>query len=341
LRENGIVRGQRGVARTHLIRHNHQELNRRAEVMMHPGFTSPLVSTEFLSQHLHDKDMRIIDVRWRSRYENGRGVSFDDHEGYLAGHIPGAVFAGMQGDLSDPSHPIPDMLVPADAFAAAMERLGIGNDTLVVAYDNMGFPLGSARLWWALSYYGHDRIHVLDGGLRQWQLERRPLSTEVPDVRPAKFVPAPRAYWVASKQDVVAAIGQTDTVIIDCLTPELYGGKGDRHLWGQRSGHIPGAVNVPYFANVDPRLASITAAERDQLLASGRPFTFSSATELGALYAGAGVTPDKKVITYCGRGYAGACGLLALKLLGHADARLYDGSWAEWSADPDLPAELG
>jgi len=301
---------------------------------------SPLVSTEWLSQHLGDADLRIVDVRWRSRYENGRGISFDDHEGYLAGHIPGAVFAGMIGDLSDPNHPIPDMLAQADQFAEVMGRLGIGKDTLVVAYDNMGFPLGSARLWWALSYYGHDRVRVLDGGLRQWHQEQRPLTTDVPVVQPAVFVPHTHSEWIAAKEDVVAALGRTDTVIIDCLTPELYQGRSDRHLWGQRPGHIPGAVNVPYLANIDPTLATATTAERERLLASGRSFTFAASEALAGLYESAGVTAEKEVITYCGRGYAGACGLLALKVLGHQRARLYDGSWAEWSADASLLAEV-
>jgi thiosulfate/3-mercaptopyruvate sulfurtransferase len=299
---------------------------------------SPLVSTEWLSRHLNDESVRIVDVRRRSRYENGRGISFDDHEGYLAGHIPGAVFARMVGDLSDPNHPVPDMLVQADQFAQVMGRLGIGNETFVVVYDNMGFPLGSARLWWALSYYGHDRVRVLDGGLRQWQHEQHPIATDVPVVQPTIFVPKRRADWIAAKQDVVAALGQTDTVIIDCLTPELYRGSGDRNPWGQRPGHIPGAVNVPYPANIDPRLAALTAAEC--LLVSGRSFTFASARELAALYESAGVSADSEVITYCGRGYAAACGLLALKLLGHRKARLYDGSWTEWSADPSLPVEV-
>jgi len=134
---------------------------------VHPDQTSPLVSTKWLSQHLNDDNVRIVDVRWRSRYENGRGISFDDREGYLAGHLPGAVFVRMVGELSDPNHPVPDMLVEADQFAKVMGRIGIGNNTLVIAYDNMGAPLGSARFWWALSYYGHDRVRVLDGGLRQ------------------------------------------------------------------------------------------------------------------------------------------------------------------------------
>jgi len=302
--------------------------------------SSPLVTTEWLASRLSDPGVRVVDVRWRSRYENGRGISFDDHDGYLAGHIPGAVFAGMIADLSDPRHPIPDMLVGAEEFARVMGRLGIGNDTSVIAYDNMGFPLGSARLWWALSYYGHDRVRVLDGGLRTWRAEGRPLSTDVPSPTQVAFTPRVRPEWQASKEDVAAAIGRAETVIVDCLTPELYRGGGERHLWGQRAGHIPGAVNVPYMANIDPELAAVTAAERERMLASGRSFEFGSPEALARLYMDAGVTPEREVITYCGRGYAGACGLLALKLLGYERARLYDGSWAEWSADPSLPAEV-
>jgi thiosulfate/3-mercaptopyruvate sulfurtransferase len=192
--------------------------------------SSPLITTERLAAQLGDPHLRVVDVRWRSRYENGRGISFDDHDGYLAGHIPGAVFAGMIADLSDPGHAIPDMLVGPEQFARVMARLGIGNDTLVVAYDDMGFPLGSSRLWWALSYYGHDRVQVLDGGLRAWQSEGRPLSTDVPTPQLAVFTPRVRPAWKASKEDVVAAVGRPGTVIVDCLTPELYRGGGERHL---------------------------------------------------------------------------------------------------------------
>ena len=183
---------------------------------------SPLVSTTWLAAHLGDPGVRIIDVRWQSRYENGRGTSFDDHDGYRAGHIPNAVFAGMIAGLSDPEHPVPDMLAPPERFASAMNWLGIGGETLVVAYDNMGFPLGSARLWWALNYYGHDKVRVLDGGLRQWVNEGRPLTTEVPDVQATTFEASPSDGWLATKQDVCDALGQPSTVLVDCLTPELY-----------------------------------------------------------------------------------------------------------------------
>jgi thiosulfate/3-mercaptopyruvate sulfurtransferase len=302
--------------------------------------TSPLVSTEWLAAHLNDPNLRIVDVRWRSRYENGRGISLDDYEGYVAGHIPGAVFAGMIADLSDPHHPVPDMLVGPEQFARVMGRLGIGNETPVVAYDNMGFPLGSARLWWALSYYGHDRVRVLDGGLRTWQAEGRAFTTDGTMPKADTFTPRVRPGWKASKDEVLAALERPDTAIVDCLTPELYRGGGERHLWGQRPGHIPGAVNVPYMANIDPALATATAAERERMLGSGRSFDFASRETLADLYRNAGVTPDREAITYCGRGYAGACGLLALKVLGYERVRLYDGCWAEWSADPTLPVEV-
>jgi thiosulfate/3-mercaptopyruvate sulfurtransferase len=307
---------------------------------MQPDESGPLVSTEWLAQHLDDANLRVVDVRWRSRYENGRGISFDDREGYLEGHIPGAVFAGMIGDLSDPSHPIPDMLIQPEPFAEAMGHLGIGNDTLVVAYDNMGLPLGSARFWWALSYYGHARVHVLDGGLRQWQSEGRSLSTDLPTVEPMAFTAKLRADWIADKQEVAAALDNPDTLIIDCLSQEQYSGDGGSDLWGARPGHIPGAVNVPALANIDPELGTATSAEREQLLNNRQSFNFSPSEVLAALYEGAGVTPDRQVITYCGRGFAASCGLLALKVLGHEKVRLYDGSWSEWSTDPELPTEV-
>lgn len=304
--------------------------------------TSPLVSTAWLAAHLDEPDVRIVDVRWRSRYENGRGVSFDDYDGYLAGHIPGAVFAGIVGDLSDKSHSVPDMLAPAPRFSEAMGRLGIGDGTLVVAYDNMGVPLGAARLWWALSYYGHDRVRVLDGGLREWRLEGRPLSTSAPAVDGASFSPRPRREWLATKEDVRAALDDAGTVIVDCLSPEQYRGDNRNHHWGDRCGHIPGAVNVPSLANIDPDLANVTPVERERLLAeAGRSFRFGSPDALRRLYRSAGVLPEQNVITYCGRGLAASCGLLALKVLGYENARLYDGSWTEWSADPSLPVETG
>ena len=303
--------------------------------------SSPLVQTDWLAEHLDDPDLRIVEVRWHARPEGGRWVGVDDVDGTPpAERIPGAVSVGMVSDLSDPDHPVPDMLAPPEQFARVMGRLGIGDDTLVVAYDDWGLPLASARLWWALSYYGHDRVRVLDGGLRKWRAEGRPLSTEVPAPPPAVFTPRPRPDWIATKEEVAAALGRADVAIVDCLFPQLYHGTEGRHQWGERPGHIPGAVNVPYIGNADPALADVTREERDHLIAAGRISSYASPETLAAMYAAAGVTPDREVITYCGRGYAASCGLLALKILGYERVRLYDGSWTEWSGDPSLPVEV-
>lgn len=301
----------------------------------------PLVDTGWLARHLDNPDLVIVDVRWEVRFEDGRGVGYDDYDGYLAGHIPGAVFARMEGDLSDPHHPVPNMMVPPEAFAAAMSRLGIGDDTLVVAYDNTGVPRGAARLWWALNYYGHDHVRVLDGGLRQWRLDGRPLSTDVPAVEPRVFTPRPQAAWLATKADVKAALDDRGTLIIDCLTPDQYRGDAGTHHWGRRSGHIAGAINIPAAANLDPQMADLAPDALARRLAELPSFRLAPAETLSTLYRSQGATPDRPIITYCGRGFAAACGLLALKSLGYDDVRLYDGSWAEWGGDPELPVETG
>jgi thiosulfate/3-mercaptopyruvate sulfurtransferase len=300
---------------------------------------SPLVQTDWLAAHLDAPDLRIVEARGHARLRDGHRVGVDEADGSSAGRIPGAVSVGMVSDLADPDHPIPDMLAPPEQFARVMGRLGIGDETLVVAYDDEGLPLAAARLWWALSAYGHDRVRVLDGGIHKWRAEGRPVSTEVPAPTPAVFTPRPRPDWIASKDEVAAALGRPEVAIVDCLSPDLYHAT-ESHQWAERPGHIPGAVNVPYLANAGPALAGGTREERDRLPAAGHLLTFAAPEALVALYANAGVTPDREVITYCARGYAASCGLLALKLLGYERVRLYDGSWTEWSTDPDLPAEV-
>jgi len=299
---------------------------------------SPIVSTEWLANHLDNPDVRIIDVRWKFREENGKGVGYDDHEGYQEAHIPGAIFARMVGDLSDPDHPIPDMMVQAEAFATVMGNLGVDNDTHIVVYDDSGIPLAAARLWWALSYFGHDRVQVLDGGLLQWKLENRPISQETVEFLPTTFEPKVRPEWIAKKSDVMEALDDPRTVIVDCLPNELYRGDGE-HTWGNRIGHVPGAVNVPAVANLDPVLAHTTMAERAELLKMRGSFKLGTKDMLAEHYAENGIEPGGHAITYCGRGIAASCGLLALKYIGIDNSRLYDGSWAEWSSDEDMPIE--
>ena len=300
---------------------------------------SPLISTEWLEENLGREDLRIVDVRWGPSIEDGKGSGRDDHEGYLEAHIPGAVFLPIASELVDPDHPVPDMLIGKTGFEQVMGKLGIGNDTQVVVYDNMGVPVGSARFWWALSYYGHDRVKVLDGGLKQWQLENRPVTTEIPTVEETKFTANPRRDWIATRENVIAASEGSQTLIVDCLSEEQY--TGQENPWGTRAGHVPGAVNVPAVCNLDPALGSASMAERAKLLEKRGSFTYADLKTIEDLYNGKGREPGSEIITYCGRGYAASCGLLALKAIGHKNARLYDGSWADWSSDPDLPVETG
>jgi thiosulfate/3-mercaptopyruvate sulfurtransferase len=289
-----------------------------------------MVSCSWLSDHVDDPGVRIIDMRW-----------MDNQAGYLAGHVPGAVFVAM-ASLADPSNPTPDMLAPPSQFADVVGGLGISAETLVVVYDDVGPPVVASRLWWALNYYGHDRVRVLDGGLRQWLSEARPVAQGAATSVPTNFVPRPRSGWLVSKREVLAAIDEPETVIIDCLNSELYRGVGERHTWGTRKGHIPGALNVPYLSNFDPKLATASRAEERQAISSSSAsFKLGSPALLRQLYRNAGVREGARVITYCGRGYAAAIGLLALKVVGHDSVALYDGSWAEWSADTSLPVELG
>jgi len=299
---------------------------------------SPLVSTEWLAHNLDHPNLRIVDVRWGPKIEDGKGSGVDDYEGYLEAHIPGAVFLPIATELVDRDNAIPDMLIGSKQFEKVMGQLGIDNETLVVVYDNMGVPVGSARFWWALSYYGHEGVKVLDGGLKQWQLEKRPVSTEVPAVANATFTASPRRNWIANREDVVAAVAGTQTLIIDCLSEEQYSGRDNP--WGTRAGHIPGAANVPAVSNLDPALGSATMTERAKLLEQRGSFTYSDEQTIAELYNSVGRTPDRQIITYCGRGYAASCGMLALKAIGHRNVRLYDGSWADWSSDPELPVEV-
>ena len=241
--------------------------------------SSPLVQTDWLAAHLDDPDLRIVEVRWHARLHEGRWIGADDEAGAPAERIPGAVTVGMVSDLADPDHPVPDMLAPPERFARVMGRLGIGDNTLVVAYDDWGLPVPAARLWWALSYYGHERVRVLDGGLRKWRAEGRPLTAEVPSPAPAVFTPRPRPDWIASKEEVAAALGRPEVAIVDCLPADVYHAT-EAHQWGERPGHIPGAVNVAYPANADPTLAGVTRAERDRLIAAGGILTYAEPKRL-------------------------------------------------------------
>jgi thiosulfate/3-mercaptopyruvate sulfurtransferase len=280
------------------------------------GFPRPelFISTAQVAERLGEPNVRVVDCRFT--FEG------DAKAAYLAGHIPGAVHCDWSRDLSaepPPSgHPRYMLLGPKE-FAAAMSRLGIGNDTFVIGYDAEGGH-HAARLWVGLRRYGHDQMAVMEGGIQKWQAEGRPIEKGETTAKAATFVPHPREGVLASKEEVVAAVRKGDPWLLDVRRDSEFTGEEKR---AARGGHIPGAVNVLW---------------KDALKDD---WTLKDADELEEMYANAGFGAETSTVTYCQAGVRAAFTHLVLTALGHDDVRTYDGSWEEWGNDPALPIIVG
>ncbi len=279
---------------------------------------TPLVSTEWLAARFNDPNIRIADVRWYLlQPDQGR-------EEYLQGHIPGAIYFHIDHDLAMPPyqgpgrHPLPT----AEKFAEIASRAGIGRDTHVVAYDSTGGAT-AARLWWLLRYFSHEKVSLLDGGITRWIGEGRPLQKQVPSFPRANFTAKPHRDWVVDQASLDALRKERGTLLLDARAAERY--KGKTEPIDARPGHIPGAKHAPLAANLrgpgDPRLL-----DSDQLR--------QQFDQLGANRA-------EKIVAYCGSGVNACLNIFALELAGYKGALLYEGSWSDWSRNPDLPAAVG
>jgi len=246
--------------------------------------------------------------------EDGGFKTFSGRAAYEAGHIPGAGFADLLGDLSDPKVEIHYAVPTPEAFAAAMAALGVGDDSRVVLYD-AGGSMWASRVWWMLRWIGFDRAALLDGGLGAWAAEGRPLSTEPVERPAAALTPAPRPDLIADKDEVLAAIEDASVHIVDVL-PEAHF-RGDMAMYA-RSGHIPSAVNISVMELKDE---------------TGH---FRPRDELAALYSS---DHDARYITYCGGGIAASASAFVMTRVGFTDVAVYTASLQEWAADPDLPME--
>jgi thiosulfate/3-mercaptopyruvate sulfurtransferase len=283
---------------------------------------SPLVSTAWLEANLGRSDLRVLDCSVTMRTAPDGTYSFvAGRDEWAAAHVPGSVFVDVMGDLAAKDTPLPMMMPAPAAFSATMERHGVGNDTEVVLYDR-GNHAWAARVWWMLRACGLDSASVLDGGWQKWAAEQRPASNEPSSYPPGYFVPKVRTELFASKQQVQDALQQAEVTIVNALSPDEYRGTATTRF--PRAGRIPGSRNVYCQTLIDPDTKA-----------------YRTGDELKQLFAAAGALGAKRTIVYCGAGIAASSDALALTLLGAPHVAVYDGSLAEWTADPALPMERG
>jgi thiosulfate/3-mercaptopyruvate sulfurtransferase len=282
-----------------------------------------LVTTAWLQDHLADPNLRVLEctVFLRPGAE-GRGFEVvSGRDEWAAGHIPGSGFADLQGDLSDRESKLRFMMPPAEQFAEAMGRYGVGDNSEVVLYDRAG-NMWAARIWWMLRAFGFENARILDGGWSRWTAEGRPVSTDAPAYSAATFTARPRPGLIASKDDVLAAIESGQSCIVNALNGAQH--RGEVAPYG-RPGHIKGSVNVPAMGAagvVDPET---------QL--------YHPIDEIRRRFEEAGARPDQRMITYCGGGIAASSAAFAATMAGFSDIALYDASLSEWAADASLPME--
>jgi thiosulfate/3-mercaptopyruvate sulfurtransferase len=296
------------------------------------------VETQWLSEHLGDQGIRIVDLRFSRCFSRNEKVAEECRQDYHEGHIPGAVYMDCMEDITDTAYKDIFYVTPPDHFREVMGRAGINNKTLVVCYDDAPYPLASARFWWTMLYFGHTRVKILNGGIRKWIKEGRSLSTDIPFVSNEDFTPKINDTLRATKQTVKKALNDHRTVIIDCLPYRQYHGKV-RNSWSVRKGHIPNALWLPPMELVEGLDRASPAKDRERSMANDKPYPFFPIEVLRRIFTEIGVEPEKRVITYCGKGEAACSVLFALKIAGIEDVAIYDGSIAEWSRDSSLPME--
>ncbi len=278
-----------------------------------------LISTDALARQLADPALVVVDCR-----HNLSDVDAGERA-YHASHLPGARFMHLDRDLSGPRtgrngrHPLPDVA----SLSATLSRAGIDASRQVVAYDqNNG--MWASRLWWLLHWLGHDAAAVLDGGLDKWIAEQRPLTADLPSFEPASFVAmTPRP--VVSTEAILRNLSErasSPLTILDARAPERF--RGDIEPLDPVAGHIPGAINRPYTANLTPQ------------------GTFKSAELLRREFAAQlGTTAAANVVHQCGSGVTACHNVLAMTIAGLLGSRLYPGSWSEWVADAARPVARG
>jgi thiosulfate/3-mercaptopyruvate sulfurtransferase len=278
---------------------------------------SPLVTTDWLAEHLGEPGLVVLDGSWHMP-DAGR----DSKAEYAQGHIPGAVFFDID-QISDHATSLPHMLAAPSDFATAVRRLGVESDSTVVVYDSVGV-FSAPRVWWSFRAMGHDRVFVLDGGLKKWLAEGHPIEAGWREAAHGEFKAHFRPELVQNLAGVRQVLEGGAAQVVDARSAARFRGEAPEPRYGVREGHMPGALNAPW---------SGLAADDG---------TLQPAAALRAAFEAAGVDLARPIVTTCGSGISAAILALALAVLGREDVPVYDGSWSEWgAADAGTPVATG